>query len=190
MKIYNMSNSASISAAKRRRAGVPAPTNQIPGGSSRQINRVNSAPVVGDKEEQQLKLSPLQILSMHQNRIDTLESMHNNMALALNQFPNPNTDKVITMKELEQFKNEFKEFKSSNNKVDVEQVTKKELDELSNVLEKKLELTSSNSEVSEKSYMEMKEKVENLEKMVVSLQETVSKMDTTSNDKAGKGKSK
>ena len=30
----------------------------------------------------------------------------------------------------------------------------------------------------------------NLEKMVVSLQETVSKMDTTSNDKAGKGKSK
>ena len=58
-----MSNSASISAAKRRRAGVPAPTNQMPGGSSRQINRVNSAPVVGDKEEQQLKLSPLHFMA-------------------------------------------------------------------------------------------------------------------------------
>ena len=172
-----MSNAASISAAKRRRAGAP-PTNQAPGGASRQNNRVKGPPNVSEEQERQVQLSPLQILSMHQNRIDVLENMHNNMAVALNMFPNPNTDKVVTMKELDQFKNDFKELSNSqrDNKITVQQVTQKELDDLTISLEKKLEVRSSHSEDTEKSYDEMKNKVLDLEKMVATLQETVSKL--------------
>ena len=130
-----MSNSASIAAAKRRRGATQSP--QVATNSSnvqnKNINKVLGEPTL-DKNEGMKKVSPLQILGSHENRIEFLEKQHNNMAMALNKYPNPNEEKIVTLKDLEDFRDAFKNLSSSLEKkggdsnINLEQI-KKEVSE-------------------------------------------------------------
>lgn len=113
-----MSNSASIAAAKRRRGASQNPpvAASSSASSSRNINRVKSEPTLELSEQQRQKISPIQILGMHENRIEFLEKQHNNMAMALNQYPNPNQEKIVTLKDLEDFRQAFQKLSSSEKK--------------------------------------------------------------------------
>ena len=115
-----MSNSASIAAAKRRRGATQNP--QVATNSSkvqnRNINRVQSEPTLEKGERTQQRISPIQILGMHENRLEFLERQHNNMAMALNQYPNPNEEKIVTLKDLEDFRQAFQKLSSSEKKVE------------------------------------------------------------------------
>jgi hypothetical protein len=130
-----MSNSASIAAAKRRRGASQNPpvAASSSASSSRNINRVKSEPTLELSEQQRQKISPIQILGMHENRIEFLEKQHNNMAMALNQYPNPNQEKIVTLKDLEDFRQAFQKLSSSEKKTDGETVNvqqiKKEVSE-------------------------------------------------------------
>ena len=79
-----MSNSASIAAAKRRRGASQNPPVETSSSasSSRNINRVQSEPTLENGERTQQRISPIQILGMHENRLEFLERQHNNMAMA------------------------------------------------------------------------------------------------------------
>jgi len=130
-----MSNSASIAAAKRRRGGSQNPpvAANSSASSSRNINRVQSEPTLEKGERTQQRISPIQILGMHENRLEFLERQHNNMAMALNQYPNPNEEKIVTLKDLEDFRQAFQKLSSTEKKVEggslnVEQI-KKEVSE-------------------------------------------------------------
>lgn len=115
-----MSNSASIAAAKRRRGGSQNPpvAANSSASSSRNINRVQSEPTLEKGERTQQRISPIQILGMHENRLEFLERQHNNMAMALNQYPNPNEEKIVTLKDLEDFRQAFQKLSSSEKKVE------------------------------------------------------------------------
>ena len=130
-----MSNSASIAAAKRRRGTSQNPpvATSSSASSSRNINRVQSEPTLEKGEKTQQRISPIQILGMHENRLEFLERQHNNMAMALNQYPNPNEEKLVTIKDLEDFRQAFQKLSSTEKKVEggslnVEQI-KKEVSE-------------------------------------------------------------
>jgi len=112
-----MSNSASIAAAKRRRGGSQNPQ-VASGSSSRNINRIQSEPILEKGEKTQQRISPIQILGMHENRLEFLEKQHNNMAMALNQYPNPNEEKIVTLKDLEDFRQAFQKLSSTEKKVE------------------------------------------------------------------------
>lgn len=115
-----MSNSASIAAAKRRRGASQNPpvAASSTASSSRNINRVQSEPTLENGEKTQQRISPIQILGMHENRLEFLERQHNNMAMALNQYPNPNEEKIVTLKDLEDFRQAFQKLSSSEKKVE------------------------------------------------------------------------
>ena len=115
-----MSNSASIAAAKRRRGASQNPplATSSSASSSRNINRVQSEPTLENGERTQQRISPIQILGMHENRLEFLERQHNNMAMALNQYPNPNEEKIVTLKDLEDFRQAFQKLSSSEKKVE------------------------------------------------------------------------
>ena len=115
-----MSNSASIAAAKRRRGTSQNPpvATSSSGSSSRNINRVQSEPTLEKGEKTQQRISPIQILGMHENRLEFLERQHNNMAMALNQYPNPNEEKIVTLKDLEDFRQAFQKLSSTEKKVE------------------------------------------------------------------------
>lgn len=115
-----MSNSASIAAAKRRRGASQNPpvATSSSASSSRNINRVQSEPTLEKGERQQQRISPIQILGMHENRLEFLEKQHNNMAMALNQYPNPNEEKIVTLKDLEDFRQAFQKLSSTEKKVE------------------------------------------------------------------------
>ena len=55
---------------------------------------------------------------MHENRLEFLERQHNNMAMALNQYPNPNEEKIVTLKDLEDFRQAFQKLSSTEKKVE------------------------------------------------------------------------
>ena len=157
-----MSNSASIAAAKRRRGATQNP--QVASNSSnvqnRNINKVQGEPTL-DNNEGMKKVSPLQILGSHANRIEFLEKQHNNIAMALNKYPNPNEEKIVTLKDLEDFRDAFKnlssslEKKSGDSNINLEQIkqevseefnkkqltnlaTKEDVDEIVGLLRKEL----------------------------------------------------
>lgn len=157
-----MSNSASIAAAKRRRGATQNP--QVATNSSkvqnRNINKVQGEPTL-DNNEGMKKVSPLQILGSHENRIEFLEKQHNNIAMALNKYPNPNEEKIVTLKDLEDFRDAFKnlssslEKKSGDSNINLEQIkqevseefnkkqltnlaTKEDVDEIVGLLRKEL----------------------------------------------------
>ncbi len=115
-----MSNSASIAAAKRRRGASQNPqvATSSSASSSRNINRIQSEPTLEKGERTQQRISPIQILGMHENRLEFLERQHNNMALALNQYPNPNEEKIVTLKDLEDFRQAFQKLSSTEKKVE------------------------------------------------------------------------
>ena len=115
-----MSNSASIAAAKRRRGTSQNPpvATSSSASSSRNINRVQSEPTLENGERTQQRISPIQILGMHENRLEFLERQHNNMAMALNQYPNPNEEKIVTLKDLEDFRQAFQKLSSTEKKVE------------------------------------------------------------------------
>ena len=115
-----MSNSASIAAAKRRRGTSQNPpvATSSSASSSRNINRVQSEPTLENGERTQQRISPIQILGMHENRLEFLERQHNNMAMALNQYPNPNEEKLVTIKDLEDFRQAFQKLSSTEKKVE------------------------------------------------------------------------
>jgi hypothetical protein len=115
-----MSNSASIAAAKRRRGASQNPpvAASSSASSSRNINRVQSEPTLENGERTQQRISPIQILGMHENRLEFLERQHNNMAMALNQYPNPNEEKIVTLKDLEDFRQAFQKLSSTEKKVE------------------------------------------------------------------------
>ena len=118
-----MSNSASIAAAKRRRGASQNPpvatsSSVSSASSSRNINRVQSEPTLEKGERTQQRISPIQILGMHENRLEFLERQHNNMAMALNQYPNPNEEKIVTLKDLEDFRQAFQKLSSTEKKVE------------------------------------------------------------------------
>lgn len=115
-----MSNSASIAAAKRRRGPSQNPpvATSSSASSSRNINRDQSEPTLEKGERQQQRISPIQILGMHENRLEFLEKQHNNMAMALNQYPNPNEEKIVTLKDLEDFRQAFQKLSSTEKKVE------------------------------------------------------------------------
>jgi hypothetical protein len=115
-----MSNSASIAAAKRRRGASQNPpvATTSSASSSRNINRVQSEPTLENGERTQQRISPIQILGMHENRLEFLERQHNNMAMALNQYPNPNEEKIVTLKDLEDFRQAFQKLSSTEKKVE------------------------------------------------------------------------
>ena len=115
-----MSNSATIAAAKRRRGASQNPpvAASSSASSSRNINRVQSEPTLEKGERTQQKISPIQILGMHENRLEFLEKQHNNMAMALNQYPNPNEEKIVTLKDLEDFRQAFQKLSSTEKKVE------------------------------------------------------------------------
>ena len=115
-----MSNSASIAAAKRRRGASQNPpvATSSSASSSRNINRVQSEPTLENGERTQQRISPIQILGMHENRLEFLERQHNNMAMALNQYPNPNEEKIVTLKDLEDFRQAFQKLSSTEKKVE------------------------------------------------------------------------
>ncbi len=115
-----MSNSASIAAAKRRRGASQTPpvATSSSASSSRNINRVQSEPTLENGERTQQRISPIQILGMHENRLEFLERQHNNMAMALNQYPNPNEEKIVTLKDLEDFRQAFQKLSSTEKKVE------------------------------------------------------------------------
>ena len=115
-----MSNSASIAAAKRRRGASQNPPVETSSSasSSRNINRVQSEPTLENGERTQQRISPIQILGMHENRLEFLERQHNNMAMALNQYPNPNEEKIVTLKDLEDFRQAFQKLSSTEKKVE------------------------------------------------------------------------
>lgn len=130
-----MSNSASIAAAKRRRGGSQNPpvAANTSASSSRNINRVQSEPTLEKGESTQQRISPIQILGMHENRLEFLERQHNSMAMALNQYPNPNEEKIVTLKDLEDFRQAFQKLSSTEKKaeggsVNIQQI-KKEVSE-------------------------------------------------------------
>lgn len=132
-----MSNSASIAAAKRRRGGSqnPSVATTTSASSSRNINRIQSEPTLEVSEQQKQRISPIQILGMHENRIEFLEKQHNNIAMALNQYPNPNKEKIVTLKDLEDFRQAFQKLSSSEKKsedssVNVQQIKKEVSEEL------------------------------------------------------------
>ena len=137
-----MSNSASIAAAKRRRGSSQNPPlatsssgTSSSGTSSRNINRVQSEPTLEKGTAAQQRISPIQILGMHENRLEFLEIQHNNMATALNQYPNPNEEKIVTLKDLEDFRQAFQKLSSSENKVEgtslnVQQIKKEVSEEI------------------------------------------------------------
>tara|TARA_Y100000389_G_scaffold91522_1_gene88120 strand:- start:11925 stop:12821 length:897 start_codon:yes stop_codon:yes gene_type:complete len=132
-----MSNSASIAAAKRRRGASQNPpvATTSTASSSRNINRVQSEPTLEKGERTQERISPIQILGMHENRLEFLERQHNNMAMALNQYPNPNEEKIVTLKDLEDFRVAFQKLSSTEKKVDggsvnVQQIKKEVSEEL------------------------------------------------------------
>ena len=158
-----MSNSASIAAAKRRRGASQNPpvAASSSASSSRNINRVQSEPTLENGERTQQRISPIQILGMHENRLEFLERQHNNMAIALNQYPNPNEEKIVTLKDLEDFRDAFKnlssslEKKSGDSNINLEQIkqevseefnkkqltnlaTKEDVDEIVGLLRKEL----------------------------------------------------
>ena len=144
-----MSNSASIAAAKRRRGASQNPpvAGTSSASSSRNINRVQSEPTLEKGERTQQKISPIQILGMHENRLEFLERQHNNMAMALNQYPNPNEEKIVTLKDLEDFRQAFQKLSSNEKKtkdgiVNLEQIKKEVSEEftknqLTNLVSKK-----------------------------------------------------
>ena len=70
-----MSNSASIAAAKRRRGTSQNPpvAGSSSASSSRNINRVQSEPTLEKGEKTQQRISPIQILGMHENRLEFLD---------------------------------------------------------------------------------------------------------------------
>lgn len=115
-----MSNSASIAAAKRRRGTSQNPpvATSSSASSSRNINRVQSEPTLENGERTQQRISPIQILGIHENRLEFLERQHNNMAMALNQYPNPNEEKIVTLKDLEDFRQAFQKLSSTEKKVE------------------------------------------------------------------------
>lgn len=115
-----MSNSATIAAAKRRRGTSQNPpvAASTSASSSRNINRAQSEPTLEKGERQQPRISPIQILGMHENRLEFLERQHNNMAMALNQYPNPNEEKIVTLKDLEDFRQAFQKLSSTEKKVE------------------------------------------------------------------------
>ena len=115
-----MSNSASIAAAKRRRGTSQNPpvAGSSSASSSRNINRVQSEPTLEKGEKTQQRISTIQILGMHENRLEFLERQHNNMAMALNQYPNPNEEKIVTLKDLEDFRQAFQKLSSTEKKVE------------------------------------------------------------------------
>lgn len=115
-----MSNSASIAAAKRRRGASQNPqvATSSSASSSRNINRVQSEPTLENGERTQQRISPIQILGIHENRLEFLERQHNNMAMALNQYPNPNEEKIVTLKDLEDFRQAFQKLSSTEKKVE------------------------------------------------------------------------
>ena len=115
-----MSNSASIAAAKRRRGASQNPPVAASSSASslRNINRVQSEPTLENGERTQQRISPIQILGMHENRLEFLERQHNNMAMALNQYPNPNEEKIVTLKDLEDFRQAFQKLSSTEKKVE------------------------------------------------------------------------
>jgi hypothetical protein len=130
-----MSNSASIAAAKRRRGASQNPpvATSSSASSSRNINRVQSEPTLEKGDKSQQRISPIQILGMHENRLEFLERQHNSIAMALNQYPNPNEEKIVTLKDLEDFRQAFQKLSSNENKleggsVNVQQI-KKEVSE-------------------------------------------------------------
>jgi hypothetical protein len=166
-----MSNSASIAAAKRRR-GTPQNPPVASSGSSRTINRVQSEPSLENIEKTQKRISPIQILGMHENRLEFLERQHNNIALALNQYPNPNEEKIITLKDLEDFRQAFQKLSSSEKKLEEEnlnlQKIKKEVSEeltktqLNNLASKKdvdILITSMRKEVLNESFKTLEDKI-------------------------------
>jgi len=55
---------------------------------------------------------------MRENRLEFLERQHNNMAMALNQYPNPNEEKIVTLKDLEDFRQAFQKLSSTEKKVE------------------------------------------------------------------------
>lgn len=134
-----MSNSASIAAAKRRR-GVSQNTPVSNNSASKNINRVNSEPTLEVSEKTRQKINPLQILGMHENRLEFLEKHHNTMAMALNKYPNPNEEKIVTLKDLEEFRQAFQKISnidrtnnvnannSNNQEIDVNKI-KREVSE-------------------------------------------------------------
>lgn len=132
-----MSNSASIAAAKRRRGASQNPqvATTSTASSSKNINRVQSEPTLEKGERPHQRISPIQILGMHENRLEFLEKQHNNMAMALNQYPNPNEEKIVTLKDLEDFRQAFQKLSSTEKKVDgasvnVQQIKKEVSEEL------------------------------------------------------------
>lgn len=130
-----MSNSASIAAAKRRRGASQNPqvATSSSASSSRNINRVQSEPTLEKGQRTQERISPIQILGIHENRLEFLERQHNNMAMALNQYPNPNEEKIVTIKDLEDFRQAFQKLSSTEKKVEGDSVNvqqiKKEVSE-------------------------------------------------------------
>jgi len=114
-----MSNSASIAAAKRRR-GVSQNPPVSNNSASKNINRVNSEPTLEVTEKNRQKISPIQILGMHENRLEFLEKNHNTMAMALNRYPNPNEEKIVTLKDLEEFRQAFQKLSSGDNKIAID----------------------------------------------------------------------
>ena len=115
-----MSNSASIAAAKRRRGASQNPqvATSTSASSSKNINRVQSEPTLEKGDKSQQRISPIQILGMHENRLEFLERQHNNIAMALNKYPNPNEEKIVTLKDLEDFRQAFQKLSSTEKKVE------------------------------------------------------------------------
>ena len=134
-----MSNSASIAAAKRRR-GVSQNTSVSNNSNSKNINRVNSEPSLEVSEKSRQKINPLQILGLHENRLEFLEKHHNTMAMALNKYPNPNEEKIVTLKDLEDFRQAFQ--KISN-------IDRTNTENISNANNRELDINKIKREVSE-----------------------------------------
>lgn len=108
-----MSNSASLAAAKRRRGASQANSNPKVSSSNVGINKNNREPSI-EQEDGGRMIHPIQLLGIHENRLEFLEKAHNNIALALNQYPNPNTEKIITIKDLQEFREAFNKISLKN----------------------------------------------------------------------------
>ena len=172
-----MSNSASIAAAKRRRGGSqnPSVATTTSASSSRNINRIQSEPTLEVSEQQKQRISPIQILGMHENRIEFLEKQHNNMAMALNQYPNPNEEKIVTLKDLEDFRQAFQklssnEKKSESSPVNIQQIkkevseelTKTQLNDLATKKDVDLLITSMRKELLNENFKNLEDKIKAL----------------------------
>lgn len=108
-----MSNSASLAAAKRRRGVSQSNSNPKVSSLNQGINKINREPSI-DQQEGARMIHPLQLLGIHENRLEFLEKAHNNIALALNQYPNPNIEKIITIKDLQEFREAFQKISLKN----------------------------------------------------------------------------